>query len=182
MAPECSLIRAAWPEAAAVQDAAEARAELDWVVRLIDRGPHGALRDECRRRPSPCRCCCRVPRPRALARAGALDRRDPPPGRATEIRALDGDAAEGRGAGRGRRGDGDAAAGRRDRPRRRARAPGQGTRARRGRGRQDRGQARQRRLRLPRAGGDRAGERATAWRPQRTEMARLDAAMARIAG
>ncbi len=30
-----SLIRAAWPEAVAVPDAAAARAELDWVVRLI---------------------------------------------------------------------------------------------------------------------------------------------------
>jgi valyl-tRNA synthetase len=31
----CSLIRAAWPEPDAVPDAAAARAELDWVVRLI---------------------------------------------------------------------------------------------------------------------------------------------------
>jgi valyl-tRNA synthetase len=31
----CSLIRAAWPEPVPVPDAAEARAELDWVVRLI---------------------------------------------------------------------------------------------------------------------------------------------------
>ncbi len=31
----CSLIRAPWPVADAVTDAAEARAELDWVVRLI---------------------------------------------------------------------------------------------------------------------------------------------------
>ena len=33
--PECSLIRAAWPVPFTVPDAAEARAELDWVVRLI---------------------------------------------------------------------------------------------------------------------------------------------------
>ncbi len=32
---ECSLIRAPWPEPFAVSDAAEARAELDWVVRLV---------------------------------------------------------------------------------------------------------------------------------------------------
>ena len=32
---ECSLIRAPWPEPFAVPGAAEARAELDWVVRLI---------------------------------------------------------------------------------------------------------------------------------------------------
>ncbi len=31
----CSLIRAPWPEPFAVPGAAEARAELDWVVRLI---------------------------------------------------------------------------------------------------------------------------------------------------
>ena len=33
--PPCSLIRAPWPEPFAVPGAAEARAELDWVVRLI---------------------------------------------------------------------------------------------------------------------------------------------------
>jgi len=32
---ECSLIRAPWPEPFAVPGAAEARAELDWVVRLV---------------------------------------------------------------------------------------------------------------------------------------------------
>ena len=31
----CSLIRAAWPERVAVTDAASARAEIDWVIRLI---------------------------------------------------------------------------------------------------------------------------------------------------
>ena len=31
----CSLIRTAWPEPVAVPDAAAARDELDWVVRLI---------------------------------------------------------------------------------------------------------------------------------------------------
>ena len=31
----CSLIRAAWPEPVGVPDAAAAREELDWVVRLI---------------------------------------------------------------------------------------------------------------------------------------------------
>ena len=31
----CSLIRAAWPDPTPVRDAAEARGELDWVVRLI---------------------------------------------------------------------------------------------------------------------------------------------------
>jgi valyl-tRNA synthetase len=33
--PECSLIRAAWPAVAEVAGAAEAKAELDWVVALI---------------------------------------------------------------------------------------------------------------------------------------------------
>jgi valyl-tRNA synthetase len=33
--PECSLIRAPWPEAVAVRNAGAARAELDWVVSLI---------------------------------------------------------------------------------------------------------------------------------------------------
>ena len=33
--PLCSLIRAPWPEPAAVPGAEEARAELDWVVRLV---------------------------------------------------------------------------------------------------------------------------------------------------
>ena len=33
--PDCSLIRAPWPVAFAVPEAAAARAELDWVVRLI---------------------------------------------------------------------------------------------------------------------------------------------------
>ncbi len=33
--PPCSLIRAAWPGASAVHDAAAARDELDWVVKLI---------------------------------------------------------------------------------------------------------------------------------------------------
>ncbi|CAA9227916.1 MAG: Valyl-tRNA synthetase [uncultured Craurococcus sp.] len=33
--PECSLIRAPWPEAAPVAEAAAAREELDWIVRLI---------------------------------------------------------------------------------------------------------------------------------------------------
>ena len=31
----CSLIGAAWPDAVPVTDAAAARAELDWVIRLI---------------------------------------------------------------------------------------------------------------------------------------------------
>jgi valyl-tRNA synthetase len=33
--PECSLIRAPWPEPAPVAEAAAAREELDWIVRLI---------------------------------------------------------------------------------------------------------------------------------------------------
>jgi valyl-tRNA synthetase len=33
--PDCSLIRAPWPEAVAVKDAEAARAELDWVISLI---------------------------------------------------------------------------------------------------------------------------------------------------
>ncbi len=33
--PKLSLIQAAWPEAASVHEAAEARAEIDWVIRFI---------------------------------------------------------------------------------------------------------------------------------------------------
>ena len=47
---ECSLIRAAWPTPFAVQGAAEAKRELDWVVRLI--GEVRAVRAEMRVAPS----------------------------------------------------------------------------------------------------------------------------------
>jgi len=91
---EGSLIRTAWPEAMAVADAAEARAELDWVVRLISE--MRTVRSEMNVAPS-----ITVPlimsgaRPESLARAerwaDAIHRM----GRASEIRALSGEPPKG---------------------------------------------------------------------------------------
>jgi len=91
---EGSLIRSPWPEAMQVADAAEARAELDWVVRLISE--IRTARSEMNVAPS-----ITVPllmagaRPESLARAerwaDAIHRM----GRASEIRALSGDPPKG---------------------------------------------------------------------------------------
>jgi valyl-tRNA synthetase len=91
---EGSLIRSPWPEAMPVADAAEARAELDWVVRLISE--IRTVRSEMNVAPS-----ITVPllmagaRPESLARAerwaDAIHRM----GRASEIRALSGDPPKG---------------------------------------------------------------------------------------
>ena len=91
---EGSLIRTAWPEAVSVEGAAEARAELDWVVRLVSEVR--TVRSEMNVAPS-----ITVPLllagasgesiARAKRWADAIKRL----GRATEIRALDGDAPKG---------------------------------------------------------------------------------------
>jgi valyl-tRNA synthetase len=91
---EGSLIRTPWPEAMPVDDAAPARAELDWVVRLISE--MRTVRSEMNVAPS-----VTVPllmagaRPESLARAerwaDAIHRM----GRASEIRALSGDPPKG---------------------------------------------------------------------------------------
>ncbi len=87
--PECSLIREAWPEAALVQGAEEARAELDWVVSLI--GEVRAARAEMNVPPS-----VTVPlllagaAPATLARAEAWIEAIRRLGRATEVRGLEG--------------------------------------------------------------------------------------------
>ena len=76
---ECSLIRAPWPEPFAVPGAAEARAELDWVVRLI--AEVRTVRAEMNVPPSmPAPVLLQDAAPETLARARALDRGDPPPG------------------------------------------------------------------------------------------------------
>jgi len=92
--PEFSLIRAEWPTAAAVQDAEEARRELDWVVRLISE--IRAVRSEVNVPPS-----VTVPllvqgaAPESLARAGRWIEAIRRLGRATEVRVLDGAAPRG---------------------------------------------------------------------------------------
>ena len=86
---ECSLIRDSWPEAVPVTDAGAARAELDWVVRLI--GLVRSVRNEMNVPPS-------IPAPVLLrdATAGTLARADRwmevirRMARASEVRALDG--------------------------------------------------------------------------------------------
>ena len=91
---ECSLIREAWPEPAAVAGAAEARAELDWVVRLVSE--IRTVRSEMNVAPS-----ITVPLLLAGASGESLDRAKrweeaiKRLGRATEIRALEGEAPKG---------------------------------------------------------------------------------------
>jgi valyl-tRNA synthetase len=87
--PELSLIRAPWPEVVRVEGAAEARAELDWVVKLV--GEVRAARAEMNVPPS-----VTVPlllqgaSDETLARAGRWIEAIRRMGRATEVRALDG--------------------------------------------------------------------------------------------
>jgi valyl-tRNA synthetase len=90
----CSLIRTAWPEPVPVPDAADARAELDWVVRLI--GQVRSVRNEMNVPPS-------KPSPVLLQGAGAgmMDRVDRWSeairrlARASEVLALEGDVPRG---------------------------------------------------------------------------------------
>jgi valyl-tRNA synthetase len=92
--PEGSLIRSPWPEASTVVGAAEARAELDWVVRLISE--IRAVRSEIHVAPS-----VTVPlllagaAPDTLARAERWSEAIRRLGRATEIRALEGEPPKG---------------------------------------------------------------------------------------
>jgi len=92
--PEGSLISTAWPEATAVVDAAEARAELDWVVRLVSE--IRTVRSEMNVAPS-----ITVPLLLSGASGESLDRAKrwedaiKRLGRATEIRALSGEAPRG---------------------------------------------------------------------------------------
>jgi valyl-tRNA synthetase len=91
---EFSLIRAAWPEAAVVQGAAEARAELDWVVRLVNEVR--TVRSEMNVAPS-----ITVPlllsgaSGESMARAGRWSDAIRRMARATEIRAVEGDPPKG---------------------------------------------------------------------------------------
>ena len=91
---EGSLIRAAWPEAVSVDGAAEARAELDWVVRLVSEVR--TVRSEMNVAPS-----ITVPlllagaSGESLARAKRWEDAIRRLGRATEIRALEGEAPKG---------------------------------------------------------------------------------------
>ena len=91
---EGSLIRSTWPEAVPVRDAAEARAELDWVVRLVSEVR--AVRSEMNVAPS-----VTVPlllagaAPDSLARAQRWSDAIRRLGRATEIRALEGEPPRG---------------------------------------------------------------------------------------
>jgi valyl-tRNA synthetase len=91
---EGSLIRAAWPETVAVDGAAEARAELDWVVRLVSEVR--TVRSEMNVAPS-----VTVPLLLSGASGESLDRAARWSdairrlGRATEIRELAGDPPKG---------------------------------------------------------------------------------------
>ncbi len=85
-----SLIRAAWPQPVAVTDAADARAELDWLVRLI--GEVRTVRAEMNVPPSilaPLRL--RDATPATLARAGRWQEAIGRMARASEVSALVGD-------------------------------------------------------------------------------------------
>ena len=92
---ECSLIRAPWPEPFAVPGAAEARAELDWVVRLVSEVR--TVRAEMNVPPS--REGAAAAEGRRAGDAGArpsLVRRDRPAGaRAGSLEALEGEVPRG---------------------------------------------------------------------------------------
>ncbi len=91
---ELSLIRAPWPEPAAVFGAAEARAELDWLVRFI--GAVRTVRAEMNVPPSvltPIRL--RDAAPETLARATRWTEATRRLARASEISALEGDLPRG---------------------------------------------------------------------------------------
>ncbi len=91
---EGSLIRAAWPEAVSVDGAADARAELDWVVRMVSEVR--TVRSEMNVAPS-----ITVPlllagaSGESLSRAKRWEDAIRRLGRATEIRALEGEAPKG---------------------------------------------------------------------------------------
>jgi valyl-tRNA synthetase len=85
----CSLIHATWPEPVAVPDAAAAREELDWVVRLI--GLVRSVRTEMNVPPSALApVLLRDARPETLARAERWIEAIRRLARASEVRTLDG--------------------------------------------------------------------------------------------
>jgi len=85
----CSLIRAPWPQASAVAEPEAARAELDWVVRLVSEVR--TARSEMNVAPSALApILLRDAGPATLARAAAWTDSIRRMARATEIRALDG--------------------------------------------------------------------------------------------
>ena len=90
----CSLICAPWPQPAQVQDAAAARAELDWLVRLVSEVR--TARSEMDIAPSKLTpILLRDATPDTLARAAAWTGSIQRMARATEIRALDGPMPDG---------------------------------------------------------------------------------------
>ena len=87
--PECSLIRTAWPSPAPVEQPEAARAELDWVVRLV--GEVRAVRSEMNVAPSALApILLRDARPETLDRAEKWSEAIRRMGRATEIGKLPG--------------------------------------------------------------------------------------------
>ena len=92
--PECSLIRAPWPEAVSVAEAAAAREELDWVVRLISE--LRAVRAEVNIAPSiTTPLLVKDAAPENLARADRWIEAVRRLGRVTEITPLQGEAPKG---------------------------------------------------------------------------------------
>jgi valyl-tRNA synthetase len=91
---ECSLIRETWPVATAVTGAAEARAELDWVVRLI--GLIRSVRNEMNVPPSmPGPALLRDASLETMARAERWIEPIRRMARASEVRALNSDLPKG---------------------------------------------------------------------------------------
>jgi len=89
-----SLIRTAWPAPAAIHDPAAARAELDWVVRLV--GEVRAVRAEMNVAPSALApVLLRDAAPETLARAGRWSEAIRRMGRATGIGPLEGPLPQG---------------------------------------------------------------------------------------
>ncbi|WP_149537664.1 valine--tRNA ligase [Siccirubricoccus phaeus] len=92
--PECSLIRAPWPQAVAVREAEAARAELDWVVALVTEVR--AARAEVNVPPSVTTpLLVKDAAPESLARAARWIEAIRRLGRVTEITPLSGEAPKG---------------------------------------------------------------------------------------
>ncbi len=150
----CGLIRAAWPEPGTVHDPAQAREELDWVVRLISL--IRSVRNEMNVPPSkPSAVLLRDAPAEALTRVDRWMDAILRLARASEVRPLVGDIPKGVRAGRARRHHDRPAAGRFDRSRRRTRSADEGPRPRRCRGREDAPETGKCGFRGTSAGGDR---------------------------
>ncbi|NOG71040.1 valine--tRNA ligase [Roseicella sp. DB1501] len=92
--PECSLIRAAWPVPVAVEGAEAAREELDWVVRLV--GEVRAVRSEVNVPPSVTTpLLLRDAAPESLARIERWSEAIRRLGRVTEVTPLTGEPPKG---------------------------------------------------------------------------------------